>query len=49
MLDSLDGIPIGRTPRPEEVAELIAFPVSDRASYIVGAEHTIDGGIVRPI
>ncbi len=49
LMDSLGGIPIGRTARPEEVAELIAFLVSNRASYIIGAEHTIDGGIVRSI
>ncbi len=49
LMDSLGGIPIGRTAKPEEVAELIAFLVSNRASYIIGAEHTIDGGIVRSI
>lgn len=37
-------IPQGRIGRPEEAAEVIAFAISDRASYVNGAVLVVDGG-----
>jgi NAD(P)-dependent dehydrogenase (short-subunit alcohol dehydrogenase family) len=44
IMDMLGGIPMGRTGRPEEVAELVAFLASDRGAFISGADYIIDGG-----
>lgn len=41
--------PVGRVGQPEEVAELAAFLVSDKAAFITGAEFRIDGGMMAAL
>jgi 3-oxoacyl-[acyl-carrier protein] reductase len=40
------GRPLGRLAEPEEIASVIVFLCSDRASYVTGAAWSVDGGTV---
>lgn len=37
--------PLGRIARPEEVGNVIAFLISEKASFVTGAAWTVDGGL----
>jgi NAD(P)-dependent dehydrogenase (short-subunit alcohol dehydrogenase family) len=36
--------PLGRVAQPEEIAEVVAFLLSERASFVTGAYVVADGG-----
>lgn len=41
----ITGIPMGRTGKPEDVAETVAFLASEQAGYITGEVLRVDGGM----
>ena len=43
------GMPLGRIALPEEVADLVCFLASERASFLTGITITVDGGATRGV
>ncbi|HEY8475616.1 MAG TPA: SDR family NAD(P)-dependent oxidoreductase [Chloroflexota bacterium] len=41
--------PLGRVARPEEVAEVVLFLASPRASFVTGAAYLVDGGLMAQL
>jgi len=37
-------VPMSRLGAPDEIAEAVVWMLSDRASFMTGASHVIDGG-----
>jgi len=46
LAEKLAEIPVGRLGRPEEVAALVSFLLSDDAAYITGATLDVNGGVL---
>jgi 3-oxoacyl-[acyl-carrier protein] reductase len=44
--DNLGAIPVGRLGRPEEVAALVTYLLSDDAGYVTGATLDVNGGVL---
>lgn len=44
-----NGHPLGRVAQAEEIAEVVAFLLSSRASFVTGATYRVDGGLLAQL
>ena len=44
LAETTSSIPLGRPGDPRDIAEMVAFLVSDRAQWITGSSFVVDGG-----
>jgi 3-oxoacyl-[acyl-carrier protein] reductase len=49
MRSTVSSVPMGRLGEPSELADLIVFLASDRASYITGTTIQVDGGFIKSL
>jgi len=49
LAEDAETIPLRRVGQPEEIADVICFLASDRASYVTGAVIPVDGGMTRQL
>lgn len=47
--DALSRVPMGRPARPADIADAVAFLISDKARYVTGAAFAVDGGQLAQI